>query len=227
MPWSGLGRFDSAPASCVPGRRTHPSNHLHHRSASKAAARAAGLSLAVAIHEGDPAFGACQVSHGCLLLAQSTASKRSFGRQRGETLARLIRSEHGVADVFRQGPSKVGRVQSTVCVARRPAGRLAASKRDSEMTPKRSAEKSPPGNRPLDDAEIRELRRVAAAPARSGRQAQAKVGAIRALERLGRRRALPMPDDIGSWHPTGSPWEELDAGDGRETRAAWYARLHS
>jgi hypothetical protein len=61
---------------------------------------------------------------------------------------------------------------------------------------------------PVDEAVIAELRRVARAPARSGRQGQAKVGAIRALERLDRRRSTPVPD-FASWHPDpGGRFEE-------------------
>jgi hypothetical protein len=80
---------------------------------------------------------------------------------------------------------------------------------------------SPDG--PFDQAMIAELRRVASAPARSGRQAQAKVAAIRTLERLGRRRSSPVPD-FRTWHP-GGPFEDLDACDSAEMRASWWARL--
>lgn len=54
----------------------------------------------------------------------------------------------------------------------------------------------------LDEEMIAELRRVAAAPVHSGREAQAKVAAIRTLERLGRRKGSPLPD-FRTWHPTG------------------------
>lgn len=77
----------------------------------------------------------------------------------------------------------------------------------------------------LDEAIIAELRRVAAAPAHSGREAQAKVAAIRTLERLGRSKESTLPD-FRTWH-SGGPFEDLDACDTPETRAGWWARLNS
>jgi hypothetical protein len=77
----------------------------------------------------------------------------------------------------------------------------------------------------LDEAMIAELRRVAAAPARSGREKQAKVAVIRTLERLGRRKESPLPD-FRTWHP-GGPFEDLDAHDSPEVRAHWWAQLTS
>lgn len=77
----------------------------------------------------------------------------------------------------------------------------------------------------LDEEMIAELRRVAAPPAHSGREAQAKVAAIRTLERLGRKQETPVPD-FRTWHP-GGPFEDLDACDTPETRAGWWARLNS
>lgn len=73
----------------------------------------------------------------------------------------------------------------------------------------------------LDEAMIAELRRVAAAPARSGREAQAKVAAIRTLERLGRRKESPLPD-FRTWHP-GGPFEDLDTSCRRPCTPAGFA----
>jgi hypothetical protein len=54
---------------------------------------------------------------------------------------------------------------------------------------------------------------------------QAKVAAIRALERLGREKDAPVPD-FRSWH-SGGPFEDLDQNDSAATRARWWASLHS
>jgi len=67
------------------------------------------------------------------------------------------------------------------------------------------------GNGDLDPETVAELRRVARSRPRSGREALAKVSAIRTLERLSRqdRRPPPLPCPPG-WHPGPSEWEELD-----------------
>jgi hypothetical protein len=70
---------------------------------------------------------------------------------------------------------------------------------------------------PLD-----ELRRLARARPRSGREAAAKASALRALERLtrtGRAALPPMPD---GWHPGPPEFVELDAGDTVERRERWW-----
>lgn len=60
---------------------------------------------------------------------------------------------------------------------------------------KKTAWKMPP-----DDLILRELERLAAKPARSGREALAKASALRQLQRLKRERdkVPPMPE---GWHP--------------------------
>jgi hypothetical protein len=68
------------------------------------------------------------------------------------------------------------------------------------------------GRGDLTSVDLDELRELAASSPTSGRAAVAKLGALRALERLSRapgRRGLPeMPPN---WHPqAGTEWEELD-----------------
>jgi hypothetical protein len=59
----------------------------------------------------------------------------------------------------------------------------------------------------------RHLEQVARQPASSGRAAQARVQALKALGRFDRPRATerrPMPED---WHPGPAEMEDLDADD--------------
>jgi hypothetical protein len=80
----------------------------------------------------------------------------------------------------------------------------------------------------LDEQMLAELRRVAVGPAPSGRAAQAKVAAIRTLERFGKRpggkRPTPL-DDEGRFHPGPPEMWELDRGDSDEQRELWARRL--
>ena len=65
----------------------------------------------------------------------------------------------------------------------------------------------------LDPAMLEELRRLAQARPRSGRQSVAKAPAIRTLERLAReRRRQPIPPMPEGWYPhePGDPFYELD-----------------
>jgi hypothetical protein len=89
-----------------------------------------------------------------------------------------------------------------------------------------SAEKPPPEpNAPTDGSDDpirRELERIALSPAESGREALAKVTALRTLERWNRpaRNDYPVDDD-GRFHPCGPEWWDLDRPDTDETRERW------
>jgi hypothetical protein len=75
---------------------------------------------------------------------------------------------------------------------------------------------------PPDDPIRRELERIALSPAESGREALAKVTALRTLERLGRSTRTDYPvDDDGRFHPCGPEWWDLDRPDTDETRERW------
>jgi hypothetical protein len=67
------------------------------------------------------------------------------------------------------------------------------------------------GNGDLDPEAVAELRRLARSRPRSGREAAAKVSALRTFERLrrGKRQVPPMPE---GWYPhePGDPFYELD-----------------
>lgn len=87
---------------------------------------------------------------------------------------------------------------------------------------KKTAWKMPP-----DDLILRELERLAAKPARSGREALAKASALRQLQRLKRERdkVPPMPE---GWHPGPPEFEELDRWhleQHPEVRARWRRSL--
>lgn len=80
----------------------------------------------------------------------------------------------------------------------------------------------------MSDAELAELYRLARSRPKSGRGQLAKLGAIRALERLGRGRssAPSMPE---GWHPGPPGFEKLDRvylDEHPWVRREWYARLH-
>ncbi len=91
------------------------------------------------------------------------------------------------------------------------------------MTPEKTPDSE---SRPDPEPDhVVELRRLASAPAETGRARVAKLGALRTLERLNRGgvAVAPMPE---SWHPSpGSKWEALDAHDSRETRERWWQAL--
>ena len=96
------------------------------------------------------------------------------------------------------------------------------------MTPGRNEPQNGDGEHVASE-ELAELHRLANSRPKSGREAVAKLGALRALERLGRGRRVvpPMPD---GWHPMpGSEWEKLDRvylDEHPEVRRGRYARLH-
>lgn len=77
---------------------------------------------------------------------------------------------------------------------------------------------------PIDpEAVEKELEQVALAPAKSGREAMAKVTALRTLERLGRPAGAdnwPV-DDEGRFHPGPPVMWELDRYDSDEARERW------
>jgi hypothetical protein len=78
-----------------------------------------------------------------------------------------------------------------------------------------------------DERMLAELRSVATGPAPSGRAAQAKVAAIRTLERLSKhpgRRPVPL-DDEGRFHPGPPAMWDLDRNDSDEQRELWASRL--
>jgi hypothetical protein len=71
----------------------------------------------------------------------------------------------------------------------------------------------------------RHLSEVARSSTRSGRGAQARVQALKALGRFDRPRvpeAQPMPE---GWHPGPPEMEELDRHDESERRERWWAAL--
>lgn len=79
------------------------------------------------------------------------------------------------------------------------------------------------------DAETRaELERLARSRPKSGRGQLAKLGALRALERLQRERGpVAAPAVPDGWHPMpGSEWERLDGGDSPECRQRWWEALY-
>jgi len=93
---------------------------------------------------------------------------------------------------------------------------------------------------PLDEDELRSLLEdVAHSPPEGARGAQARLAALRALERLDeppdeeaetvRRLFDDRPDSklvaSDDWHPTGDPWRELDACDTLGKRRRWYCSL--
>jgi hypothetical protein len=79
----------------------------------------------------------------------------------------------------------------------------------------------------LDPATFRHLERLARSNPRSGRGQQAKVSALRTLERLQRPpqprpEPPPLPRD---WHPGPDEFCELDACDSAATRERWWRAL--
>ncbi len=81
----------------------------------------------------------------------------------------------------------------------------------------------------MTDELLRELERVAYSEPTSGREAQAKVVALRTIERLrrsGTRTADYPVDDDGRFHPSDLKWWwDLDRCDSDETREHWRERL--
>jgi hypothetical protein len=87
---------------------------------------------------------------------------------------------------------------------------------DPEMTP---------DDREFDPETLAELQRLAWSEPRSGREAVAKVSALRTLERMRRGKKVPpsMPE---GWHPNpGTMWERLDESDSAEVREFWWENL--
>ena|SRR5829696_10422350 len=101
-----------------------------------------------------------------------------------------------------------------------------------------------PDSDELDAETLAELHRLARSRPTSGRARIAKLGAIRTLERLGRRAKPGSPDadavarlfderrDPGErvreddWHPNpGSEWVGLDMTETVESRRRWYLSL--
>ena len=95
------------------------------------------------------------------------------------------------------------------------------------MTPDRNGPQNGDGE-DVAPEELAELHRLARSRPSSGRGQLAKLGAIRALERLSRGHGSvpPMPD---GWHPGPCEFEDLDRvylDEHPAVRGEWYARLH-
>jgi hypothetical protein len=75
-------------------------------------------------------------------------------------------------------------------------------------------------DRDLDWAVLAELRLARSRP-RSGREAMAKVAAIRTLEQLRRRKRREIPPMPPGWHPGPPEFERPDGCDDEATRERW------
>jgi hypothetical protein len=81
------------------------------------------------------------------------------------------------------------------------------------------------GGRGVDPRTVEELRRLARSNPTSGQGQAAKLGAIRALERLGRPRS-GVPEMPEGWHPhPHDGWAALDECDSEAVRRKWWANL--
>jgi hypothetical protein len=75
-----------------------------------------------------------------------------------------------------------------------------------------------------DPLDLSELRRISRSRPRSGREAAARMSAIRVIERAARRRQPVMPP---GWHPmAGSAFEALDDADPIARRERWFSALN-
>ncbi len=98
-------------------------------------------------------------------------------------------------------------------------GRSAADNREPQDRRGAQPNENPRGKDPL----VAELESIAMGEAVTGRGVQAKVVALRSLDRMRRKRVPPMPP---GWHPEpDSEWAELDQADSPEVRERWYRNL--